>query len=197
MSEEEMKQREARFQKAINFCLKWIDKRNFSIVNCEPVVKPAMSDNGFGPMAWGVSVPTLKAAYLAGIVGHWNIGKLTKDEAKAIYRRYYWERYGWGELDWPVCLCCLDASINHSGFAWILQMALVDCGCKIAIDGKFGPKTFAALKTREPARLAAKIISYDKAYCEQQAAQDTSITHLNAMAKEAGVELEDVEIDPE
>ena len=70
LSEEERQKREANFQKAIEFVLKWIERRNFNVVNSEPVMKAAIGDDGHGPVTWGVSIPTLKAAYLAGVVGH-------------------------------------------------------------------------------------------------------------------------------
>ena len=135
-----------KFERSIDFSLKWEGGRNFNIVNGKPVIKGnAKADLG-GATAYGITWPTLKNAYKAGIVSHDDICKLTIDEAKAIYRKNFWDRYGWEELTWPVCLCCLDCCINHGGFAFILQRAILNCGQPVVVDGKFGPKTFAALK---------------------------------------------------
>ena len=154
------------FERAIAFSLKWEGGRNFNIVNGKPVVKGAAKNDTGGATAYGITIPTLKAAYSAGIVPHQDICKLTQDEAKAIYRKNFWERYGWEQLEWPVCLCCLDCCINHGGFAKILQRAVNDCGMSVSVDGKFGPKTFAALKACSSMKLAEAIYRQRKAYYE-------------------------------
>lgn len=184
-----------KFERSIDFSLKWEGGRNFNIVNGKPVIKGnAKADLG-GATAYGITWPTLKNAYKAGIVSHDDICKLTIDEAKAIYRKNFWERYGWEELTWPVCLCCLDCCINHGGFASILQRAVIDCGKSVAIDGKFGPKTFAALKACEPQRLARAIYNQRKVYYEKIIARNPTqsvhrkgwIRRAEDMARASGV----------
>jgi len=165
-SEEESQRREINFQKSMNFVLKFIEKKNFNIVNSEPVIKENSTTDEYGPISWGISIPTLKTAYLSGIVKHWNIGKLTKDEAKEIYRKYCWNRYGWGELAWPLCMICLDLSINRAGFAWIIQKSISDVGKQININGKFGAKTFNLLKQCDPYQVSHAIIKNSKKYYE-------------------------------
>ena len=181
---------------AIAFSLKWEGGRNFDDVGGVPVLKPYARHDKGGPTAFGITIPTLKCAHASGVVKHADICKLTPDEAKAIYRKNFWERYGWGELRWPVSLCCLDVSINHGGFAWILQRACKALGVDLAIDGKFGPRTFAALKSLEPKTLAAEIVAQRKAYYEKIVAGDPGqkvhlegwMNRLNDMARTAGVE---------
>ena len=135
-----------KFERSIAFSLAKEGGLNFNIVNGKPVLKNyAKSDLG-GDTAYGVTCATLKSAYKAGIVAHDDICKLTKEEAKLIYKNRYWDKYHWDKLDWPVCLCCLDCCINHGKFALILQRAANDCGQNLVVDGKFGPKTFAGLK---------------------------------------------------
>lgn len=150
------------FKMAVTFSLKWEGGKNFDDVNGVPVLKPYARNDKGGPTAYGVTIPTLKCAHAAGIVKHDDICKLTPDEAKAIYRKNFWDRYGWGELRWPASLCCLDVSINHGGFAWILQRACKALGVDLAIDGKFGPRTFAALKSLGAKTLAAEIMKQRK-----------------------------------
>lgn len=195
LTDSEKQQRESNFQRSIDFALKWVDKKNFTVVNGEPVLKDASTevvrDDSHGAMAWGISIPTLKAAFASGLVQHWNIGRLTKGEAKEIYRKYAWDRYGWGEIDWPACLCCLDLSINHSGFAWILQRAANDCGQSVTINGKYGPKTFAALRACNPTDLASAIIKRCWDYHGKIAKVNNPIKRLYAMAKAAGISTND------
>ena len=156
-----------KFRRSIDFSLRWEGGRNFTIVNGKPIVKGAAKNDAGGATAYGIIIPTLKAAYKAGVVAHDDICKLTQEEAREIYRVNFWERYGWGQLEWPVCLCCLDCCINHGGFASILQRAAIDCGQSVIVDGKFGPKTFAALKACDPRLLAGAIYRQRKRYYER------------------------------
>ena len=184
------------FKMAVTFSLKWEGGKNFDDVNGVPVLKPYARNDKGGPTAYGITIPTLKCAYAAGIVKHDDICKLTQDEAKAIYRKNFWDRYGWGELRWPASLCCLDVSINHGGFAWILQRACKTLGVDLAIDGKFGPRTFAALKSLGAKTLAAEIVKQRKVYYEKITARDPKqkvhwegwMNRLRDMARTAGVE---------
>ncbi len=184
-----------KFEKSIAFSLKWEGGRNFTIVNGKPVIKGnAKADLG-GATAYGVTWSTLKSAYKAGIVEHDDICKLTVDEAKLIYKKNYWDKYGWSELDFPVALCCLDCCINHGRFAGILQRAVHDCGQFVVVDGKFGAKTFAALKNCPPMTLAKAIYIQRKKYYEKIVARNSSqkvflkgwMRRADEMAREAGV----------
>lgn len=184
-----------KFMRSIDFSLKWEGGRNFTVINGKPVVKGAAKNDAGGATAYGIIIPTLKTAYRAGIVGHQDICKLTLDEAKEIYRVNFWDKYNWGQLDWPVCLCCLDCCINHGGFASILQRAAIDCGQSVVIDGKFGPKTFAALEACDPHELAGAIYRQRKRYYEKIVAANPKqkvflkgwMRRADEMAKTAGV----------
>ena len=184
-----------KFDKSIAFSLKQEGGRNFNIVNGKPVIKGnAKADLG-GATAYGITWSTLKAAHKVGIVPHDDICRLTVDEAKLIYRKNFWDKYGWEQLEWPVCLCCLDCCINHGGFASILQRAVIDCGQSVVIDGKFGPKTFAALKACSPITLAKAIYIQRKKYYEKIVARTPSqkvhlkgwLRRADEMARESGV----------
>lgn len=183
------------WERSIAFSLKYEGGQNFTVVNGKPVIKGSAKADKGGATAYGITIPVLKAAYAAGVVPHADICKLTQAEAKLIYKKNFWDRYGWGELAWPVCLCCLDCCINHGGFAWILQRAAADCKQALVIDGKFGPKTFAAVKACDPVALAKAIVKQRKAYYEKIVARDSSqkvflkgwMARADAMAKAAGV----------
>ena len=184
-----------KFEKAIAFSMKEEGGRNFNVVNGKPVVKGCAKADEGGATAYGITVPALKTAFAGGIVKHQDICQLTQAEAKEIYRVNYWERYGWGELDWPVCLCCLDCCINHGKFATILQRAVTSCGHPTIVDGKFGPKTFAALKACKPKALAKAIYTQRKLYYEnivrrkpgQKVFLKGWMRRADAMARTAGV----------
>ena len=184
-----------KFDKSIAFSLQWEGGRNFNVINGKPVIKGSAKADLGGATAYGVTWSTLKTAYKAGIVVHDDICKLTVDEAKAIYKKNFWDRYGWEQLDFPVALCCLDCCINHGGFASILQRAVIDCGQFVVIDGKFGPKTFAALKACDPQKLARAIYTQRKKYYEKIVAQNPSqkvfmagwMRRANDMAETSGV----------
>ena len=185
---------EEKFNRAIAFSLKYEGGRNFNIVNGRPVVKEAAKADAGGATAYGITWATLKNAYKGGVVAHDDICRLTLDEAKLIYKKNYWDKYHWDELEWPVCLCCLDCCINHGGFASILQRAAIDCGQSVVVDGKFGPKTFAALKACDPVKLSQYIYEERKKYYHKIVAKKPSqkvylkgwLARADAMIKEGG-----------
>ncbi len=184
-----------KFNRSIDFSLKWEGGRNFNIVNGQPVIKGNARAYLGRATAYGITWNTLKSAHKLGIVSHNDICKLTHEEAKLIYKKSFWDKYGWEQLEWPVCICCLDCCINHGGFALILQKAVIDCGQNVVIDGKFGPKTFAALKACDPQKLATAIYKQRKLYYEKIAARNSTqktflkgwLRRANEMAKTAGV----------
>lgn len=185
---------EKNFERAIVFVLDHEGGRNFNVVAGSPVMKQSAKTDKGGPTVYGITMSTLRTAYAAGVVSHRDICKLTQAEAKDIYRKNYWDRYGWGEIEWPACLCCFDCSVNHGKFAAILQRAATECGHKTIIDGKFGPKTFAALKACNPKTLASAIYKQRKKYYEALAADPSQTRFLRGwlrraedMARTAGV----------
>ena len=72
-----------------------------------------------------------------------DIACLTLDQAKALYRRDYWDRIAGDELPPALALLAFDAAINNgSGRAvrWLQQAA------QVAQDGVIGPKTLDAIR---------------------------------------------------
>lgn len=87
---------------------------------------------------------------------HLDIANLTRDQAVEIYRRDWWERYGYGELaSLEVATKVFDLAVNTGpGTAHrLLQEALVFLGHQLVVDGVLGPKTLAAANAEEPQRL--------------------------------------------
>lgn len=50
-----------------------------------------------------------------------DIGNLTINEAKEIYRRDYWNTVGCDQMEWPLCLVVFDSAVNcgvHRAVEW-------------------------------------------------------------------------------
>jgi lysozyme family protein len=72
-----------------------------------------------------------------------DIRNLTLDDAKAIYKRDYWDRVRAGELVPPLALLAFDAAVNN-GVRRAIQWLQVAVGAKA--DGVFGPATMALVE---------------------------------------------------
>lgn len=72
-----------------------------------------------------------------------DIALLTISDAEAIYRRDYWNPIRGDELPPALALAVFDSAVNQSVDTAIrcLQKAL-----DVAVDGKIGPKTLAAIR---------------------------------------------------
>ncbi len=72
-----------------------------------------------------------------------DIASLTNDEAIGIYRKDWWERYGYERLPAPIAEAVFLFSVNAGpGRAHrVLQEALVDLGVELRVDGVLGPLT--------------------------------------------------------
>ena len=81
-----------------------------------------------------------------------DIKNLSKDEAKDIYRRDYWDRNKVEELSESLRHIFFDMCVNQGrGTAVkILQRACNAKGADLAIDGGMGPKTEETIKTYKP-----------------------------------------------
>lgn len=123
------------FDRAISFTLKW-----------EGGYANHPADKG-GATNRGITQATLNTAYKSGLVKHNVIEALSRDEAVAIYKRNFWDRYGWGSFSAPVDMILFDITVNHGigNTAKIAQRACVSLGLTVAIDGKWGPQTRRAL----------------------------------------------------
>lgn len=70
-----------------------------------------------------------------------NIGALTPDQAKAIYKRDYWDQIDGDQLPFPIAIMLFDSAVNQ-GLTYAVQ-TWQRC-LQIKPDGVFGPKTLAA-----------------------------------------------------
>ncbi|QTX33201.1 hypothetical protein KAR29_04715 [Aminithiophilus ramosus] len=107
-------------------------------------------DDRGGATNLGITEGTLARAHKAGVVGHCDVKRLTRAEAAAIYRRFYWDPIGGDRLPAPLDMVLFDAAVNCGVGAAVkhLQEALNALlpGNSVSVDGGFGAKTLAALK---------------------------------------------------
>lgn len=93
------------------------------------------SDPG-GETQWGIS----KRSY-----PDLDIKALTREDAKAIYLRDFWQRGRMDELDPAIAFQVFDIAVN-SGIETAVRMLQRAAG--VADDGHIGPVTIAAIKAR-------------------------------------------------
>ncbi|MDR1515665.1 MAG: N-acetylmuramidase [Synergistaceae bacterium] len=156
-------------------------------------------DDKGGETNRGITKATLAAAYAEGLVNHNVVKDVTREDASKIYEARYYKCYGYDKLPFPVALVVTDTTVNHGrgGAAKIVQRALVSLGYSITMDGKWGPKTQAALETAAqiPATLAQIVLVKRKNYYDDIISSNPSqatfkngwYNRLKALAAEAGV----------
>jgi lysozyme family protein len=108
-----------------------------------------------GVTNYGISLRSYPELGATGIRG------LTTGQAKEIYRRDWWLRYGWDDLPPPVGAKLLDIGVNIGADAVhrALQRALRATGLSLIEDGMLGPATHAAAAQAEPNALLAALRS--------------------------------------
>jgi lysozyme family protein len=142
-----------------------------TVLHHEGVMSSDAKDAG-GPTHYGISLRFLKslnapdsAGFFAGDVNHdghidvADIYALTRRQAIALYRLYYWERYGYARLTHQALATkVFDLCVNIGSFAshCALQRAVRAAGgpC-LREDGVLGPKTVQAVNTCDPDILLA------------------------------------------
>lgn len=91
-----------------------------------------------------------------GHVSEADILALTPDDARAFYRRYFWQHYRLGEIaDQRVATKLFNFFVNMRGrtAALVAQRAANDLGAKLQEDGVIGSRTRAALNGIDPEQL--------------------------------------------
>ena len=139
---------------------------NFTVVNGKPVLKPrARADRG-GPTKYGITWGTLGKAYSQGIVDHNDITQLSREEARAIYRVFFWGASKADKMRWGLCLVHYDCAVNCGvgGAAKQLQRTLRNLGAGITIDGAIGPKTMRAIAKHSTEAVAQEYLRVREAF---------------------------------
>lgn len=88
-----------------------------------------------------------KYGIAANTYPHLDIKNLTWDQAKAIYRRDYWDRVRGDKLPAAVAYSTLDGAINSGPQRSIMWL---QAAAKVADDGLWGPITQRAVATADP-----------------------------------------------
>lgn len=94
-----------------------------------------------GETNWGIS----KRSY-----PNLDIKALTREQAKSIYKRDYWDRAGANQYDPELGFAVFDAAVN-SGIGNAVRFLQRAVG--VADDGNIGPITVAAVKSRSTAKV--------------------------------------------
>lgn len=104
-----------------------------------------------GPTKWGISLRFLQSIEGGdvnhdGAVDHNDVRELTREQAAAVYRSSWWDRYKYGSLASQLGAKVFDISVNTgpSVAHRALQRALRACQLSVVEDGILGPKTRAA-----------------------------------------------------
>ena len=82
-----------------------------------------------------------------------DIASLTLEQAKALYRRDYWDRAQCDKLHPVLAFQVFDAAVN-SGIGQSIRFLQRAVG--VADDGAIGPMTMAAIQRRDSAELVAR-----------------------------------------
>lgn len=98
-----------------------------------------------------------------------DIARLGLPEAKAIYRRDYWDRAQCDKLPPGVAFDVFDAAVN-SGIGQAIRFLQRAVG--VADDGHVGPQTLAALARWEPEAVQARLSGQRLAFMTQLSTWD-------------------------
>lgn len=128
------------------------------------------ADRG-GPTNFGVTLSTLRAWRVAP-VGAEDVRRLTREEARAIYRRRYLEEPGFGVVeDGGLRLILVDCGVLYGprrAVLW-LQAAL-----GVTEDGLLGPATLSALRRGDPREIGRAVLNRRRERIAARCASDPS-----------------------
>lgn len=105
------------------------------------------ADRG-GKTNWGITEATLNDAYLQGIVTTCYVSELKKEEARLIYKTFYWDPLKLDAVLSPAIAAeIFDTAVNMGiGTAVkIIQNSLNFLGENLTVDGSMGMKTLGAI----------------------------------------------------
>ncbi len=113
-----------------------------------------------------------------------DISALTPEQARALYRRDYWQRLRCDELPPPVALALMDSAVNcgrRRAVQW-LQAALneLERPPRLAVDGLLGPRTLRAARYHAPraALLAHRLLMRRLGFYSRLARRDPYRAYL-------------------
>lgn len=82
---------------------------------------------------------------------------LSEQDAVALYRKHFWDLLDLDQFPPAIAFVVFDAAVNQGPSAAIrdLQMAL-----NVSADGKFGPKSFEALRKANKEKLLSEVLAF-------------------------------------
>ena len=102
-------------------------------------------DNG-GETNWGITIAVARANGYQG-----SMRAMSRNDAKAIYRKQYWDAVKADQLPFVVAFQLFDAAVNHGVRRAVL---LIQQTVGTTQDGVIGGKTIQAISSRDPQQLA-------------------------------------------
>jgi lysozyme family protein len=115
-----------------------------------------------GATKYGVSLRYLKTLGLEGDYNHdghvdvEDIRGMNVEEAKDIFRKHWWDAFGYGDIvDQKVATKVFDTCVNVGSRQAhkILQKSLCAIGQQVVVDGMFGPGSKAATNAADAIKL--------------------------------------------
>lgn len=108
-------------------------------------------DHG-GPTRWGITLADL-AAWRKRPVHEQDVKNLTQNEAKEIYRANYWQKMGLDKVfNEGIATAIFDIGVVQGCYTAV-RIAQATCnilGDNLSVDGINGPKTTAAINSKDP-----------------------------------------------
>lgn len=104
---------------------------------------------------------------------------MSKDAARAIYKKVFWDRYGYEKIfDQRVATKLFDCAVNCGPMRAVrmAQLAANQCGQALKDDGILGVNTFVGLNNSDPDR-------WLKAMCDEMTAYYTGISQRTPKLK--------------
>lgn len=113
---------------------------------------------GLTPKDLGLDIP----AFVPGC-----LKSVTKDVCRGLYRKFFWDKYGYGSISDPkVATKVFDCAVNcgparaHA----MVQRAATVCGHALVDDGVLGPKSVAGINSCEPVALVKAMAEQMRTY---------------------------------
>ena len=120
----------------------------------------APADNNAGAVNFGITQQFLRSIGRPATVE--DVRALTREEAIALYREYFWDRLRISEIrDQRLAEVLFFAVVNMGPSRPVryLQQGLCELRSKVNVDGVIGPRTLAAINKLGPNQSAALLLS--------------------------------------
>jgi len=108
-----------------------------------------------GATTYGITRKTL-SRWRGRRVTKAEVRALTRDEAAAIYRAWYWDACRCDELPAPIALAVFDAAVNQGP---LRARTLLQEAAGVTADGVIGPATLHAVRAADAADLLRELMA--------------------------------------